>query len=351
MLLQEPTIPLIVQRAFDVSICDAEVVSGGFSGAAVFCATTDDGRELAIRRTPRASAIPPERMIELQHLLREMSRRGCATIAVPILANPANVFPATPWLMVDQAYWQMEPWKSGVSRTGHELTSTHLTAALRAVDEFHRIAAESVEAIGSSIWFQKQTNFSAASRRRLNIVNELHRDLLVALKSSLSNDPDERFRLLAIRMFNVLHTWLPCLRHLLKPLAGMDFRLQPVLRDVWRAHVLFTDFAVTGLIDLSATATEHVALDITRLLRSWYGADNARIEMAVNEFQTMRPFNGNERRLLQAFDASTVLLSPVTWLRRRLDSGDDSICRDDVIARLTELTDVAENFRPLEIGL
>ena len=73
--------------------------------------------------------------------------------------------------------------------------------------------------------------------------------------------------------------------------------------------------------------------------------------MAVNEFQTMRPFNGNERRLLQAFDASTVLLSPVTWLRRRLDSGDDSICRDDVIARLTELTDVAENFRPLEIGL
>lgn len=131
----------------------------------------------------------------------------------------------------------------------------------------------------------------------------------------------------------------------------MRFALQPVIRDIWRAHVLFTGSTVTGMIDLTSAASDHVALDVTRLLRSWYGAGNTKIEMAVNEFQTMRPFNANERRLLQTFDASTVLLSPVTWLRRRVNSGDDARCRDDIIVRLTELTEVAEKFRPLEVEI
>jgi len=114
---------------------------------------------------------------------------------------------------------------------------------------------------------------------------------------------------------------------------------------------LFKDCAVTGLIDLTAAASDHVALDVTRLVRSWYGADNGSIQMAINEFQRLRTFNANERRLLQAFDASTVLLSPVTWLRRRVESGEAAACSDDVIARLTELTDVAERFGPLVIGV
>ncbi len=351
MLFEEPTIPLFVQRAFNVSIDDATIVGGGFSGAAVFRATTDDGRELAIRRTPRAIALPTERMVELHRLLFLISQRGCETIAVPMLTTDPNESLAMSWLQIENNFWQMEPWMPGASRAGHEMTPSHLAEALRAVDDFHRLAAESVDAIGFGVWFHNKTSFSPASRRRHNIVNELHRDLLATLKSSLNNDPDERFRRLAIRMFDVLQTWLPWLQHSLKALAAMDFSLQPVLRDLWRAHVLFTDCAVTGLIDLTAAASDHVALDVARLLRSWYGADNAKIQLAVNEFQRLRSLNANERRLLQAFDASTVLLSPVTWLRRRWESKETAACSDDVIARLTELTDVAEKFSPLEIGV
>jgi len=351
MLFQEPTIPHFVQSAFDVSIRDATIVSGGFSGAAVFYATTEDGRELAVRRTPRAIAIPTERMIELHRLLWEISQRGCEIIAVPMLTKPGTDALAMSWLQIENNFWQMEPWMSGASRAGHEMTAAHLAEALRALDEFHRLAAESVDALGLGVWFHNKTSFSPASRRRYCIVNDLHRDLLATLKSSLHNDPDKRFRGLATRVLNILQTWLPWLQRSLKELAAMDFRLQPVLRDVWRAHVLFTDSSVTGLIDLTAAGSDHVALDVARLLRSWYGADNAKIQLAVEEFQRLRAFNASERRLLQAFDASTVLLSPVTWLRRRVNSGETADCSDEVIARLTELTDVAEKFRPLGYGI
>lgn len=93
MLFSEPPIPLFVQRAFDVSIRDATLVGGGFSGAAVFRATTDDGRELAVRRTPESIALPLPRLSTLHHLLREMSRRGCNIIAVPLFATNATTGP------------------------------------------------------------------------------------------------------------------------------------------------------------------------------------------------------------------------------------------------------------------
>ena len=351
MLFSEPPIPLYVQRAFDVSIRDATLVGGGFSGAAVFRATTDDGRELAVRRTPNIIALPPARLSELHYLLREMSRRGCDTIAVPMLAINSTPSAVITWLKYDENVWQMEPWMPGASMTGQELTSLHLSAAFVALDQFHRLAAESVDAVSRSEWFWKGQLSSPAAQRRLSIANDLSGGMLVTLRQRISCDPDERFRGLAMRVCDSIQKWLPWLLRELTDVGTMRFTLQPVLRDIWRAHVLFTDCAVTGLIDLTAAASDHVALDVTRLLRSWYGADNAKIHLAVDKFQRLRIFNTNERRLLQAFDAATVLLSPVTWLRRRVDSGQTAACSEDVIARLTELTDVAEKFRPLEIGL
>lgn len=351
MLFQEPAIPHVVQRAFDVSVLDATIVSGGFSGAAVFRATTDDGRELAVRRTPKLIALPSGRLSELHHLLREMSRRGCRTIAVPILATRSSSSPVESWLKYYENVWQLDPWMPGECMPGQEMTSLHLSAALVALDQFHRLAAGSVDAVSSSEWFYKAQQRSPAVQRRLSIANDLRVEMLRILRQKLTNDPDIRFRDLATRVCDSLQKWLPWLILELTEVAAVPFRLQPVLRDVWQAHVLFTDCAVTGLIDLTAAGSDHVALDVARLLRSWYGADNAKIQVAVEEFQRLRTFNANERRLLQAFDASTVLLSPVTWLRRRVNSGETAACSDEVIARLTELTGVAEKFSPLEYRL
>ena len=351
---QNSFIPPSVQRAYDVSIRTATAVSGGFSGATVFRATTIDGRELAVRRTPRSVALPPERMKRLYRLLRQISQAGFRLIPVPFLPAraaspvPGGVDPSfMPWLQVDEIIWQIEPWMPGTSLSGDEVTTLDVSAALIALNQFHQLATKAVRVAGSDDWFVNATKPSPAVLRRLSIVNELTHGVLDLLHRQLSTDSDERFRGLAVRVCKSLRTWLPWLHRELTALATISFPIQPVLRDVWRAHVLFTDNEVTGLIDLSAAASDHVTVDVTRLVRSWYGTDVAKIQKSMEEYQSLRILNASELRLLQVLDASTVLLSPVTWLRRRMESCDTANVSNEVIARLVELTIVAETFNPL----
>jgi hypothetical protein len=104
---------------------------------------------------------------------------------------------------------------------------------------------------------------------------------------------------------------------------------------------------VTGVIDLNAMATDHVGLDVTRLFRRWFGADVDRVRDAISLFCERRSLDGGERRLVAAYDASTVLLSPVTWLRRRFTNAGSASVSREVVQRFAELTSVAERFEPL----
>ena len=353
---QNSIIPPSVQRAYDVTIRTATAVSGGFSGATVFRATTNDGRDLAIRRIPESLALPPQRMTRLYRLLCQISQADFGLIPVPFLpARTASrvsgdVDPSCmPWLQVDEIIWQLEPWMPGTSLSGDEVSTLDVSAALIALNQFHQLATEAVRVVGSNGWFVNATRPSPAVLRRLSIVNELTQGLLDILQRELSKDSDDRFRSPAVRVCKSLRTWLPWLQRELTALTAISFPVQPVLRDIWRAHVLFTDHEVTGLIDLSAAASDHVTVDVTRLIRSWYGTDVAKIRKAVGEYQSLRVLNASEQRLLQVLDASTVLLSPVTWLRRRMQSCDSGNFSNEVIARLVELTNVAETFNPLQV--
>lgn len=349
-------IPHEVQRAYDLTIQTYATVGGGFSGAVVFRATTNDGRELAIRGTPKSVALPSTRMWRLQTLLQEISRNGCQLVPVPL--PPATILSTTedssvlrfhsgrslPWFELDEMYWQVEPWMPGASVAGEEVTAEHARGALQALNQFHQLAAEAVKTVGSDEWFHIATRSSPAVQRRLQIATELTQGELDTFRHHFSNDPDLRFRSLAVRVIASLQSRLPWLDRELTAIASLAFPIQPVLRDVWRAHVLFTNTRVTGLIDLSASATDHVTVDIARLTRSYFGADVCKIRDALEQYQLLRPLDASEKRLLSVLDAATVLLSPVTWLRRRLASGSVANCSNDVIARLTELTNVAEAY-------
>ncbi len=345
-------IPDSVERAWEFTIRKATVATGGFSGVRVFHAITNDGRELAIRATPASACLPPERMIGLYRLLRWISQAGDCPVPVPLL--PAGAMYPTwplrkshidvPWLRDEEFIWQVEPWLPGKPLRGNELSADHVSAALSGLNRFHQRATEAVQILGADAWFLNAAKPSPAVLRRLKIVEELMDGKLETLRKHLGVDADERFRHLALRVCDALRIRLPCLHHALSSLADTRFRIQPVLRDVWRAHVLFTGTQVTGLIDLSAAASDHVTVDVTRLIRSWFGSNATRVQNAGIQYQSLRVLDASEQRLLQALDASSVLLSPVTWLQRRMESGGRGKCSEEVIARLTELTEVAENL-------
>lgn len=358
-----PDIPETVRRAYDLTISSVTAVSGGFSGATVFRALTVDGRTLAIRQTPNTATLTAKRRIRLRGLLSQLAELGLKQIPVPLIPNTtpgglaAGDVPILlqktasptmePWVSTEDSRWQVEPWMPGLPQSGVDVTNQHLKSAFRLLNNFHRMAIDALHTTGQDEWFYVSRTESPAILRRLGIVNELQQGLLAKLQHHLSTDSDTRLRDLAAIVCDALRQWLPWLHLELSALAAQTFSIQPVLRDVWRAHVLFTDQEVTGLIDLTATGTDHISVDLSRLIRSWFGADNHRLSAATETYRTLRKLDPRELKLWQSLDASSVLLSPVTWLRRRMESRDPSHYPDDVIARLRELTEIAANFRPL----
>ena len=344
-----------VARLFGIEVQAVTQVGGGFSGATVYRVDSQDGQPYAIRSTPLSVCLPELRTRALHRLLRAVSSDGVSVVPVPIqpawsriisLREPDAIQLDESWVQLDSNHWQAEPWKAGAP-VGPEMTGEHLQSALHCLHLFHESAARAGAAIGPNKWFFLTSYVSPGLMRRLQIAAELSGGLLQSLKTSATADPDPQFRALALRIGESLAAWLPWLLNRLTQLSEQPFTLQPVIRDVWRAHVLFTGNEVTGLIDFNAAATDHVCLDLSRLFRSWFGSDVQKIRDAARQFSLLRPFSHIERTLLEVFDASTVLLSPVTWLRRRFESDDRTPCRPEILLRLSELTQVAEQFQPL----
>jgi Ser/Thr protein kinase RdoA (MazF antagonist) len=344
-----------IAKLFGIEVQSAFQASGGFSEASVFRVMCTDNRAFAVRKTPVAAALPETRLRVLHRLLRVVRDQGIAAVPVPLepLRSPLLETKETNEIQCEESWvrqgadlWQAETWLPGAPADGR-LTDEQLSSALECLHAFHTAARTAVFKVMPNEWFCLNTGVSPGIQRRLTIANELSSGLLKSLKAAAERDSDPQFRALSVRICQAIAPRLPRLLTQLTQLSHQTFALQPVVRDLWRAHVLFTGNQVTGLIDFSAAASDHVCLDLSRLLRSWFRSDVQRIRSAAERFSTQRRLSPIEWALLNTLDAATVLLSPVTWLRRRLESGDQSRCRDDVFVRLTELTEIAEQFRPL----
>ena len=321
-----------------------------------------EGREFAFRKTPWTVALSEERLRALHGLLAAAHRTGMVEIPVPHRHGPRpigepveerpllirNTMPANdPWIRFGTDLWQVEPWMPGTSVRGGEISQKQVHSSLERLHAFHAAAADYVSHGNQSVWFRNSQEPSPAILRRQKITEELLKGGMEILHHQAAADPDSSFRRIAAGVFNELDARLQWLHQQLTLLADQTFTIQPVMRDVWRAHVLFTDDRVTGLIDLSAAASDHVTVDVVRLLRSWFAADNARILQAIARFESSKCFNESERRLLRALDASSVLLSPVTWIKRRTGVDEPGSCSPEMLARFEEVASIAQAFEPL----
>jgi hypothetical protein len=345
---------------FGIHATSAVRVSGGFSEAAVYRVSTDDQQSFALRCTPDQAVGSLVRLGELHDLLARMQARGISTIAVPMprveslvippggsIGQQLTHVPIPPSIVRDESHvWQAERWIDGQPVAGPP-SESQLAAALTTLHAFHETAKSVSSKPSSSEYFFVSEGSSPGVHRRLQIVRELSDGLLQHFRRSISDDLDLQFRLLATRICLTLDRWLPWLNSKLTDQASRRFLLQPVIRDLWSAHVLFVDDRVSGLIDLSAMASDHVAFDLSRLLRSWFGSDQQGVRTSLELGSAAGPFSSVDRSLLQALDAATVLLSPVTWLRRRFAAAQTSPCPPAVLERLSRLTTMAECFEPL----
>jgi Phosphotransferase enzyme family len=327
---------------------------GGFSGAMIFRLTCDDDRQYAVRGIPLTHAIPVARQQELGEFVHGLSRQGVHFVPVPLQTSdtcPPEFRHSRSFVEMDGHRWTIEPWLPGAAVEGTRLNDEQLCNALLALRELHRAGREVVSQTPSRQWFYAGCEPSPALLRRRTLFDELSSARLSVFQQRAKQDSDQRIGRAALRVCDSLLRWRTWLRPELDVQASIPVSVQPVLRDLWHVHVLFMEQRVSGFVDLTAAGTDHVAMDLARLLRSWFGSDAARIDTALSLSRTLQLLQPGEIQLYRVLDAANVLLSPMTWVRRRYETPEPAVWSAAMTARLLSLADVAESLAPVPTGL
>lgn len=318
----------------DVDSCHLEqpAEARGFSGADIV-RVTDGDRVWCLRRWP-GSDLSAARIMALHRFLNWLGQRGVDQVPVPAPTPTGNTLVTSL-----ESWWQLEPWMPGVADFHQSGSDQRLRSLMQTLACVHR-AADAYDCKHSDVtWFGRHPRSTApAARERVQQTEFWDSQQTAAARSLLKKKPSPEFDRLAddiLRMYELARG--PVLAQLVE-VAACDFRLHPCLRDLWHDHVLFTGEEVTGLIDPSATRMENVASDLSRLLGSLFEDDHERWETALEMYHTVRPLSNDERRLIGVLDRSSVLLSGLTWIKRRLAWIDrETYCqhlRDDEVPRV-----------------
>ena len=289
----------------------AELVSGGFSGAQVWKVSSARGA-FAARNWPAAT--DAQRICDLHGLLRQVAAAGLP-VAVPLQTAAGDTL-----LHQDDQLWQVEPWLPGVADFHVRPTPQRLRAAMQVVAAFHATATQFARLTSVNRWRMRPEQTPATVTDRLDFLRRLTGEA-PRLKRALHADTHSEFGSLAAAVWRGWEQFGPQIAAELHAAAAWRVPVSPVLRDIWHDHLLFSDDAVTGLIDPAACRTDTVAADLSRLLGSLIG-DEPRWSEALAAYQEQRPLTAAELQLVPVLDRSGVLLSGLAWLRRRYLAGE-----------------------------
>lgn len=334
-----------VASEFGLTATLFDVAGGGFSGAPVFRIVNADGQAFAAKCFPETNAEAVAALMLRQQFVRELVRES----GFPLPVARTRVVALADSLVDPRGLWQVEPWMPGSPLESMHVNSQVLRTAVEFIATIHQAARR--QGLGPQ-WqrtmLTTRRGVSPAITKRLELVIQLMQGELDELLQAGRNAVDAEIRSVCVELCCGIRQHLPQLYERLLPYQNRPLEQQPVFRDVRAEHLLFSEGRISGLIDLSLLATDHVLLDVTRLLRTWFSSDSARIVEGIccyGEFQkstTMDVF------LADVLDECGVVLSPVTWLRR-LRRGEISrgISVQTVLNRLKEQADLLKNFTPI----
>jgi homoserine kinase type II len=307
-----------------IAACTPLGSAGGFSGARLW-RIAGEGGEFCLRRWPAEH--PDEARLQFIHsVLRRVFDRGVQEVAVP----RESIAGAT-WVRHDGFLWELTCWMPGQADFDDDRRPEKLRAAMAWLARFHRAAAPGICPAGVSSGIRQRREF-------------LHRllegeagEIAIALPTIGWPEFAERGK----KLLNAFARRAAPVELLLAQSQSVSCPLQPCIRDIWHDHVLFEDDRVSGVVDFGAMRTECVAGDIARLLGSLVADDGHLRRIGLEAYREVRPLDSSEERLLDAFDASEVLLSGMNWLRwiclerRQFDRAERVLARlDQILSRL-----------------
>jgi homoserine kinase type II len=122
------------------------------------------------------------------------------------------------------------------------------------------------------------------------------------------------------------------------------FPLHPCVRDLRGAHVLFEADRVSGIIDYGATAVDHPAVDLARLLGDLAGDNEALFEIGLNTYRSARgPFDAPDAFVYLLAHTGAVC-SVLGWLVRLVVRRENPADPAAVAERIGRLLTRTEHF-------
>ena len=296
----------------------------GFSGAALWRVATGRG-SLCLRRWPPGYPTV-ERLEFIQAVLWHVDQEGFRLIPLPLETRHRHGY-----VFFAGHLWELTPWLEGTADFHHHPSDERLANALAALAQFH--VATSTFPLPET---QPAVSPGVGERRRRWA--ELAAGRLEAIRAASTNGAWPTLTLAARNLIELADRVGPRVAPLVESVADLQVPLQPCIRDIWSAHVLFEGDRVSGIVDFGAMRVESVAADIARLLGSLAGDDPARWQVGLAAYEQVRKLSEDESRLVLVFDRSTVLLGGLQWLEWIYLEGREFPDHRAVMSRIDEFT-------------
>jgi homoserine kinase type II len=276
--------------------------AGGFSGAELWRFDSSSG-PMVLR------AWPPEHPSaeHLRWLHQQLAKLAKSHIDfVPVPQPFAN---GQTYLSYEHRLWEFTSWLPGTADYPAHPSAARLQNALTALAQIHLALAPTTPR-------EHAPQIPPTLLERSRLVDRLAHGELDQLAGAVAAQPKNGpLGTLAPQALDRARVALPKLCQQLEAARDVQLPLQPCLRDIWHAHVLFSGTTVTGIVDFGAMRLDTVVGDLTRLLGSLAADDSAAWQLGLAAYESLRPLAQAEQALLPLYDASNMALSPLSWIR------------------------------------
>ena len=323
-------------------------IRGGFSGSRVFEVISKLGTCFFLKQWP---AIGPDlgRLRFIHDVLTQLDRLRSAKVAsnLPQFAVPLKNAQGDSVTVDGETLWDLTPKLVGSPIEPAAITSNNIQSAMQSLARVHLALDQlgprwvkefpDIGGIGHSPGLSKRY-------KRLSKVFENSREIAVAIENAPLSEN------LRLKCKSLLAAARPLASKLANDAGweGLRLPLQPVLRDIWYAHVLFDQSQVSGIIDFGSIGVDSVATDLARLLRSWIPGDDANFREALDAYHQIHPLSAVERDGFVQFDRTSRVLSAFQWIewlaieRREFDDWEAVAARLDFV--LSEVARARRDF-------
>jgi Ser/Thr protein kinase RdoA (MazF antagonist) len=302
----------------------------GFSGACLWRVEGPFG-SLCLRAWPEGGPAPA--FLEMIHRLMELARQARQEFVPAVWRTPQGE------TRIEHAgrFWDLTTWMPGQADF-HALPSrTRLAAACTALAQLHatwsRAGSGSVPCPGVL--------------RRLERLGQWQALLRSGWRPAFQSTTVDPVEPCAEQAWHLLGRLMPRLPARLAPWAARVWPVQPCLCDVWHDHLLFDGGKLTGLVDYGSVKTDHVAVDLARMLGSLVGDDPELRSVGLDAYRRVRPLSEEEEALMNDLDITGTVLGAANWLRWLYHEGRTYDNKDAVARRITAL---AQRMEKWDIG-